>query len=196
VTVLAAAGEFPDNLRLVEAAAASLGIGPSVIASGLAKARPDFGSLRVWRAPVAEGSAGLFLASAFAANEPESSALVLAALRRRYPSLPAKTVGLLNLRADRGDRTRQWLSAIQDGFFDSFERLVFIGDHTRALARLARAGQLTRIPAVGLVERDPVRIMSRLRALIPEESLVLGLGNIGGPGGALVEHWSRTGASL
>lgn len=188
--------EFPDNLRLVESAAASLGIAPPVIASGLAKARLDFGSLQVWRAPAAEGRAALFLASAFAANEPESSALVLAALRRRHPGLPAKTVGLLNLRSDRGDRTLQWLRAIQDGFFDSFERLIFIGDHTRALARLARAGKLTKVPAACLVERDPEGIMSRLRALIPEESLVVGLGNIGGPGGALVEHWSRTGASL
>jgi poly-gamma-glutamate synthase PgsB/CapB len=188
--------EFPDNLRLVESAAASLGIAPPVIASGLAKARLDFGSLRVWRAPAAEGRAALFLASAFAANEPESSALVLAALRRRHPGLPAKTVGLLNLRADRGDRTLQWLRAIQDGFFDSFERLVFIGDHARALSRLARAGKLTKVPAVCLIERDPDGIMSRLRALVSEESLVVGLGNMGGPGGALVEHWSQTGASL
>jgi UDP-N-acetylmuramyl pentapeptide synthase len=195
-TVPSTADEFPDNLRLVESAAASLGIAPPVIASGLAKARLDFGSLRVWRAPAAEGRAALFLASAFAANEPESSALVLAALRRRHPGLPAKTVGLLNLRSDRGDRTLQWLRAIQDGFFDSFERLIFIGDHTRALARLARAGKLTKVPAVCLVERDPEGIMSRLRALVSEESLVVGLGNIGGPGGALVEHWSRTGASL
>lgn len=188
--------EFPDNLRLVESAAASLGIAPPVIASGLAKARLDFGSLRVWRAPAAEGRAALFLASAFAANEPESSALVLAALRRRHPGLPAKTVGLINLRADRGDRTLQWLRAIQDGFFDSFERLVFIGDHARALSRLARAGKLTKVPAVCLIERDPDGIMSRLRALVSEESLVVGLGNMGGPGGALVEHWSQTGASL
>lgn len=188
--------EFPDNLRLVEAAAASLGIAPTVVASGLAKARPDFGSLRVWRAPVAEGRAALFLASAFAANEPESSALVLAALRRRLPGLPAKTVGLLNLRADRGDRTLQWLRAIQDGFFDAFERLVFIGDHALALARMARAGKLGNVPAAGFVERDPDGIMVRLRTLISEESLVVGLGNIGGPGAALVELWSRTGASL
>ncbi len=188
--------EFPDNLRLVESAAASLGIAPPVIASGLAKARPDFGSLRVWRTPATKGRAALFLVSAFAANDPESSALVLAALRRRHPGLPAKTVGLLNLRSDRGDRTLQWLRAIQDGFFDSFERLVFIGDHARALSRLARAGKLTKVPAVCLIERDPDGIMSRLRALVYEESLVVGLGNMGGPGGALVEHWSQTGASL
>ena len=195
-SALEAASEFPDNLRLVEAAASSLGIAPSVIASGLTNARPDFGSLRVWRAPAAAGRAALFLASVFAANEPESSALVLAALRRRHPGLPAKTVGLLSLRADRGDRTLQWLGAIRDGFFDSFERLVFIGDHSRALARLARAGTLTKVPAAGLAERDPERIMSRLRVLISEESLVVGLGNIGGPGGALVEHWARMGVSL
>jgi poly-gamma-glutamate synthase PgsB/CapB len=188
--------EFPDNLRLVEAATASLGITPSVIASGFAKARPDFGSLRVWRAPAVEGRAALFLASAFAANEPESSALALAALRRRFPGLPAKTVGLLNLRADRGDRTLQWLGAIRDGFFGSFERLVFIGDHAGALSRLARAGKLTKIPAAGFSERDPDRIMARLRTLISEESLVVGLGNIGGQGAALVELWTRTGASL
>jgi poly-gamma-glutamate synthase PgsB/CapB len=192
-------GEFPENVRLVTAIAASLGIAPDVISAGIAAARLDFGALKIWKTSAVPGGRTLFLASAFAANEPESSAIVLEALRRRHPGLPPATIALLNLRADRGDRTEQWLRALEDGFFASFERLVFVGDHARALVRRkwGRKPSKYRRPIISAVaDRDPARIMAGLGALVVEDSLVVGLGNIGGAGAALVNHWARTGASL
>jgi len=188
------AGEFPENVWLTSAIAGSLGIAPGVIAAGIAAARPDFGALRVWKVPSPPGAGGraLVVASAFAANEPESSARVLDALRRRHPGLPSKTVALLNLRADRGDRTEQWLAALRDGFFASFEKVVFMGDHARVLGRTKR----TRPSLAAVADRDPARIMARLGALTGEGCLVVGLGNIGGAGAALVDYWMRTGEAL
>jgi gamma-polyglutamate synthase len=205
----AAAGEFPDNARLAGAIAASLGIPAEAIAAGLAAARPDFGALRLWKAREAGGRA-LYLASVFAANEPESSAEAIAALRARHPALPSKAVALLNLRADRGDRTEQWLQALEDGFFAPFDSLVFIGDHARALGRRKWARRLGRSvspaaagaprPAVSAIPgRDPARIMTSLAGLAPiaaGEALVVGLGNIGGAGEALVDYWARTGEAI
>ena len=193
---VAGPGEFPDNIRLAAAIARSLGVPPGAIEAGIAAARPDFGALRVWRIPAtAAGGRGLVAASAFAANEPESSALALAALRRLRPDLPPKTVALLNLRSDRGDRTEQWLEALRNGFFGSFETLVFMGDHARALGRKAR---LTGAPPsiAAIPERDPAGITARLGALAGEDCLVVGLGNIGGAGAALVDYWASLGAGL
>jgi poly-gamma-glutamate synthase PgsB/CapB len=198
------AGEFPENARLAAAIASSLGIAPNVIAAGIAAARSDYGALRLWKAREAASSRALYLASVFAANEPESSAQAVEALRRRHPGLPEKTVALLNLRADRGDRTGQWLRALEDGFFARFERLVFVGDHARALGRRKWERRLGRpeSPGAGLTGRpfvsavpgrDPARIMAALGGLVAGDALVVGLGNIGGAGEALVEHWARIG---
>jgi hypothetical protein len=207
-------GAFPENIRLAAAIAGSLGIAPDIVAAGIKAASPDFGALKVWKiqaAPPAPASAraggpAIFAASAFAANEPESSALVLDALRRRHPGLPPKTLALLNLRADRGDRTEQWLEALRDGFFASFERLVFMGDHARALGRrnwASRGGRGRRAraefphPSISAVaDRDPARITAALCELVAGDALIVGLGNIGGAGAALVDHWARTGEAL
>jgi gamma-polyglutamate synthase len=206
----AAAREFPDNARLAGAIAASLGIPPETIAAGFAAALPDYGALRLWKAREPGGGRALYLASVFAANEPESSAEAIAALRARHPALPSKAVALLNLRADRGDRTAQWLQALEDGFFASFDSLVFIGDHARALGRRRWARRLGRSaspaavsappPAVSAIPgRDPARIMTSLAARAPlaaGDALVVGLGNIGGAGEALIDYWARTGEAI
>ena len=197
--------EFPENDRLAAAIAASLGIAPDVIAAGIVAARPDYGALRLWKARESAHVHALYLASVFAANEPESSAQAIASLRRRHPGLPKTAVAVLNLRSDRGDRTMQWLQALEDGFFAPFSNLVFVGDHARAMGRrkwdkrLSPAADLeaTLLPVISAVPaRDPARIMATLAHLVAGDALIVGLGNVGGAGEALVDHWARTGEAM
>jgi len=191
-TGLEAGGEFEfvENVRLALAVADVLKIPPETAFRGMAAAQPDFGSLKVW-ATERSGRAW-HLASAFAANEPESTARVLEMMRRR-PGLPSRSIALLNLRSDRGDRTRQWLAAIRTGFFDGFDHLVFIGSHAPAFSRKSAAWFGTKARVAAIAGHDPARIMDRVFALIPEGGLVVGTGNMGGPGKALVGYWSRIG---
>ena len=188
--------EFPENICLALALTEILNIPKETAFRGMAKARPDFGGLRVWKASPEPLKDDWYLASAFAANEPESTAKVLAMIRERCPRFPRKMIALLNLREDRGDRTRQWLEALQAGFFDAFDELIFIGDHARALARKKLSGPSSKTKMSAWPSRRPDKIMDRIFAAEGESRGIVGLGNMGGLGSELVDYWSRIGAPL
>lgn len=191
-----AALEFPENIRLALGLADILGIPGEAAVHGIAKTRPDFGGLKVWRAKPEPLKDDWYLASAFAANEPESTAKALALLRERYPRFPRTMVALVNLREDRCDRTKQWLEALGAGFFNDFEEMIFIGDHARALGRKRLSGPSSTTKVSAWSSRRPDKIMERIFAAKGEGRAVIGMGNMGGLGGELVDYWSRIGASL
>lgn len=105
-------------------------------------------------------------------------------------------VALVNLRADRSDRTKQWLEALGAGFFKDFEETIFIGDHARALGRKRLSGPSSTTKVSAWPSRRPDKIMERIFAATSEGRAVIGMGNMGGLGGELVDFWSRIGASL
>jgi poly-gamma-glutamate synthase PgsB/CapB len=186
--------EFAENIRLALALAEAAGVERSAALSRCTLAAPDFGGLKIWMLGGSGG--GVACLSLFAANEPESTRAALIQALGRFASPPVSLLGLLNLRADRGDRTRQWLEALEKGFFDDFERLVFIGDHARALGRMKRWARRTRPVVSALPSREPGEIMAAIRPLLAAGSAVVGLGNMGGAGEALVEHWTRAGVAV
>ncbi|MDP2956114.1 MAG: Mur ligase family protein [Longimicrobiales bacterium] len=207
---------FPVNLDLVVAAARRLGVGEEAIRRGIASARHDVGALGVWKAP---GQAGaergaaappVHLVNAFAANDPESTMRVYDEVMERLGSPrgavpdsgPMRCVGLLSLRADRGDRTLQWADALANGLLDRFDALLVTGMHAAALERRVRQARgrmpgRTRTAGSG---PPPIRVLRRgsaerlTRAALAElgasGGVVFGFGNIGGLGTKLVEHWS------
>jgi poly-gamma-glutamate synthase PgsB/CapB len=196
---------LPENLDLVVAAARHLGVGDAAIHRGIARARHDIGALGVWRV-AHEGSAPpAFLVNAFAANDPASTLRVMEDVSARLgaeagnpdgtgsPDARLRRIGLLNLRADRGDRTVQWADALGAGFLDRFDALLVTGAHARALARrVLRANPEARIVAVGRSSADNLT-RTALAELGEGGGMVFGFGNIGGAGVALVAHWARTG---
>ena len=183
--------EFEPNTRLALAVARHLGVAESTARAGLAAAVPDFGSLKVWIAEIGDPPRRVWLASAFAANEPESTVRALDKLRDMIPAGDRPLVGLLNLRDDRGDRARQWLVAAKKGFFDGFSHVAVTGGAARAFLRLLGNAANGR-PAFSLLsERSPDAATRRLAGLAPGEALIVGLGNMGGAGERFVESWSR-----
>lgn len=183
--------EFAENISLALAVSGEAGIERSLALRGMAAAAPDFGGLKMWTLR-SDGPAVLCL-SLFAANEPESTRAALNRTLGRLAVPPASLVGLLNLRADRGDRTRQWLEALDAGFFERFDRLVFIGDHARALGRMKKWTRLARPIVSALPARAPAAVMAGIRPFLSGGSVVVGIGNMGGAGESLVEHWERIG---
>jgi gamma-polyglutamate synthase len=184
--------EFPENLLLAAAAAEFLGVSREKAEAGMAAAVPDFGALRVWR--LDENSVPRFAVSAFAANEPQSTRRLLDRLAAIRPGLPERKIGLLNLREDREDRTRQWVEAAGEGFFDDFAGILVLGRAAGPVARkLRRRGPDGRF-VLGLPGSDPARIMAVARAKAGSlPASFIGLGNIAGAGAALVDLWSRVG---
>jgi len=187
---------FPEHERLALAAAEALGIDGETARRGLALASEDSGRLTATAVPSPlTGSTWRFV-NAFAANEPESTAVALSALEVRNPSWPAFRVALLAIRPDRTARTKQWLKALGEGFFAGFSQLVIVGEGAAAAARACHRRPGGRPPVSAVTSRRPEDIMARLWSLSPGEALVVGLGNFVGLGAALAESWSALGKRM
>lgn len=188
------AGISAKNAGLAAEVARVIGVDEAAARRGMSGARPDFGSLRAWDAPGGGAGRALTFVNSFAANDPDSTREVLSGILTD-PNFSGRTlIGLLNLRWDRGDRTLQWSRAFEDGAFDMFGRVALIGGQARAFVRRMRrtpAGRDGRFLVLG--ERSPEQVFRRLAAVASGPALVVGIGNIGGPGVAIVEHWERTG---
>ena len=187
----AAGSFFDENSRLAAAVASHLGVSATMALRGISAAADDFGSLKAWEAELGVPPATWTLVSAFAANEPESSRLILAHLEKKLTPNGRPLVGILNFRADRGDRTRQWLDAHGQGFFSGFRSVYVVGAHIHSpniRRRTGRPPSFTPLP-----DRTPSAIMEKIASAEGASPLLIGLGNIGGIGEALVEHWQRIG---
>lgn len=185
--------EFPENVRLAMAVSGFVGLKEETASRGMAGARPDFGSLRLWKARLGTPSRTLTLVSGFAANDPESSLAVLSRVRTCIPWQGKKLVGLFNLREDRGDRSLQWLRALQDESWSSFEEIIFAGYYPHALNLKKRLESRVEARVLACPEKHPAALMA---GLVPEEgreAMIVGLGNMRGLGQALVEYWEKVG---
>ena len=186
-------GEFGANLDLVWAVARSMGVTDDVIREGLGNAREDVGALKSWRFTSGEARDPWLLVSAFAANDPESTLVIYDRIVEHEGISPEACIGLLSLRADRGDRSLQWAHALEAGALSRFRRLFVAGLHAHALKhRLRRHPQAWRIEV--LRPSHPEGIMTQL--LGGGEGgggLLFGFGNITGLGRTMVSHWRKVG---
>ncbi|OGD20092.1 MAG: poly-gamma-glutamate synthase PgsB [Candidatus Aminicenantes bacterium RBG_16_63_16] len=182
---------FEGDLALALAVSDRLGVPRGPALRGIAGARPDFGSLRAWDAVLGDPPAPWTLVSAFAANDPESSRRALELLAERPLEMRRELVGVLNLRADRGDRTLQWIEALDKGFFRGFAALYVVGAHTRA-GRWRRPSQAA--PSVRPLRGSSVEpLMEAIVQAHGGGAVLVGLGNMGGLGRTLVERWEKIG---
>jgi poly-gamma-glutamate synthase PgsB/CapB len=183
---------FDPNQGLVWGVARSLGVSDDVIRNGLSRAQGDIGALKGWRYRPNEGADWL-LVNAFAANDPESTRRIHERLTEVLDVPVEEWVGLLSLRADRGDRTLQWVDALRRGAIPVFRTLFVAGLHAAAVKHRLRGhpvGEHVRFLRPG----SPEETMDRL--LGSEESgrgLLFGFGNIVGLGRTLVDHWEKVG---
>jgi poly-gamma-glutamate synthase PgsB/CapB len=184
---------FGPNLDLVWAAARALGVEESDIREGVCQVREDVGALRVWRYPWTESDAPWLVVNAFAANDPDSTLRVYDRIMAEQGRGPDSCVGLLNLRADRGDRTLQWVESLKGGALERFRRLYVYGLHARALRfrlRQLDLGGRVRILSSGPPDGITERIV---RETGEGGGILFGFGNIGGLGDTLVRHWRHVG---
>lgn len=182
---------FGEHIDLALAVAAHLGIPAEAARRGMAEAKPDFGGLKVWEALLGDPPAPWLLVSAFAANEPESTGVILERVREWPAASGRPLVGILIFRSDRGDRTRQWVDALDSGFFSGFEKVYLAGAHLQAMEVRKRRKRLRFLKILSV--RSPNVIMERLAAEERRGAVLVGLGNMVGLGAALVEHWERIG---
>ncbi len=180
------ASEFTDNLDLVCALAEHLGIEESTIRSGILKSSQDIGKLRAWKYQSVETAKACYVVNGFAANDPESSLQVVRVVKDRLPAAEGQWVGLLSLRADRADRTVQWIEALRGGMFGCMSRIYVTGGHAGIVVRTVQSARY-------LHSGKPRDMMSTIMAESDDQSVIVGLGNMKGAGELLVNFWSTEG---
>lgn len=185
--------EWKENVSLALAVAEHLKVSRDEALRGMAKSKPDFGSLKIWKADWGKPPRSLDFVSCFAANDPESTGIVLSFLKERGVFQGKKIVGLLNLREDRGDRTLQWLRAFKEDVFSQFSQIYLVGLHAHAFRRKFRGTERESFSV--LKSQSPERIMSCILEKEKGECLLVGMGNIGGAGKSLVNYWESRGKS-
>jgi poly-gamma-glutamate synthase PgsB/CapB len=183
--------ELEENIRLSLAVTEVLGIDRKVVLQGIAKVQPDFGSLKVWSADLGSPPNRWHFISIFAANDPESTRRVLDRLQEKTSLDKEKTVGLLNLRRDRGDRTLQWFAALKEGNFPEFQKLFLIGDHTHALNRMLKLRGKPEL--FTLKKQSPETVLDKISETVRGEGVLVGIGNMGGFGKEFVDYWEKVG---
>ena len=193
--------EFDQNVRLALAAAERLGVSREAALKGMAGGRPDPGGLRFFRVGAGEPPRPWLFVSAFAANEPESSMMALNLARKAAPFPGGAKAAVLNLRDDRGDRTLQWLAAARDGFFREFDAVALVG--SRAVSALRRQARVlensqetgaTKFAVVSATSPEAVTASMIAAPGFERGGVLVGLGNMGGLGRRLAEHWERMAA--
>jgi len=187
-------GEFEPNVRLALAVLESLGIDRGRALRAMGRALPDIGRLRLWTVVFGTPPRTAVCASAFAANDPESSAAALERIKTMLPAAPRPLIGLLCLREDRGDRTLQWVQAAGDGFFGEFKRVAVVGGPVWAAARKLRAVLGPGMAKFSFFSNPrPEELMDKIIGPEDRKGLVVGLGNIVGPGERIVRYWENAG---
>jgi poly-gamma-glutamate synthase PgsB/CapB len=176
--------EFAENLDLVVAVAERLKIDDATIVRGIRNAVHDIGRFRIWSLEL--HGKRLFAVNAFAANDPESTRRVLDKAREILGSSADKFTGLLNLRADRPDRTMQWIDALNSEMAEVFGQLYVLGGHANVVKRKVDK-------TLALRSTPPDALTRMIVEEMKDGGVIFGFGNIGGAGEQLVEYWQREG---
>ena len=182
--------EFQDNIDITYSVCKEIGIEPEVIFQGISNAQPDIGRLKVWRYQYPEAKKICYFVNGFAANDPESTYLVVKKVMGILPFTGNKIIGLLNLREDRGDRTLQWIDAVNSGKFDFFKKIYVTGRHSKVFKRKIKRKEGL---IITLGKMTPDKITENIIYNSEAQSVIFGFGNMGGTGKYIVEYWSKIG---
>lgn len=182
--------EWPQNLALALAACEKVGVPLAEAMQGMAQVHMDIGQLGAWTLGDEESQTHWIAINGFATNDPHSTMVALKRSQEQWPLDQRATVGLLNLRHDRGDRTAQWMDAFELNY-DKFDCLVVCGASPMSVQRHLR--RLYRDQVSFVRSQDPQKIMCEANRLSHEGGYLFGFGNIGGIGARIVHFWKEHG---
>ena len=171
------------NLDVVVATARYLRIPDETIVKGITNTRLDIGKMEIFT--LHSGIRKIWFVNAFAANDPLSTRLIMEkTLRILAPEITAATeiIGLLALRNDRGERSRQWLDYLLADGKNMFSHTFVSGIHSPVFTRKLNHCEK-------LVAKKPAEITRKIIASTSGDIVAFGIMNIHGLGMELIEYW-------
>ena len=169
--------EHAENLALALRVCEALGVNRNTALRGMHAASPDPGAMLDHELDFF--GRRVVLVNAFAANDPESTEHLWRMALDRYPEL-IRRVAVFNCRADRADRSRQLGQAL--AAWPAADRVVLIGSGTHFFTRAAVRAGVDSDTLVSAEGADVNEIFETVVEQAGRAALVVGMGNIAGPG--------------
>jgi poly-gamma-glutamate synthase PgsB/CapB len=177
--------EHKENVSLALDVCTQFGIDRQVALKGMYEAIPDIGATEVWH--YTRDNKEVLFAHSFAANDPQSTEVLLNYIPRLYSDIEAISL-VLNTRADRLFRSKQLIEMLADKQFD---QLILIGEQTAAMRQFAAQCNIPvqKVHDIGWSTGEEVALETlKVKA---SKILLFGIGNIGGNGGTIVEYFKE-----
>jgi poly-gamma-glutamate synthase PgsB/CapB len=181
--------EHRENVELALAACEELGVDTETALRGMWRAKPDPGAMT--EASVEFFGRRLVFVNGFAANDPISTQYIWEQSLKRHREL-RRRIAVFNCRADRADRSEQLAESYSS--WTQADEVVLLGTGQYIFARAAVKSGLDPTRLVFIDRTHPADIFEILLGLAESSALVMGLGNIAGPGLALAEYFANRGA--
>ena len=174
--------EHPENVALSLAVCESLGVSREQALTGMRKAQPDPGALRVWNLTL--NGQQFSLVNAFAANDPQSTKTIWNMIKD-HPGLEYEHVCVfLNTRSDRVSRTSQLLELIIKEIKP--DSLFIRGDRMERFQK----PYFSKIdgPVERFTETESAAIFAKKLLSQQGNTLIFGIGNIVGAGFQILDE--------
>jgi poly-gamma-glutamate synthase PgsB/CapB len=184
--------EHRENVALALRVAAHFGVARAAALEGMRRCTPDPGVLRVHRIRYFQKE--IEFANAFAANDRDSTLMIFK--RLGLGSVPGRrSIVIFNSRGDRIQRAEQFADMIAADM-GRVDAVVLTGDLTGAVVNRAirHGAPEEKIVDLGDLREEQVNLVfEAVLDATPEKALVVGVGNIGGLGHAIVHYFQNRG---
>ena len=176
--------EHKENVALVLKLCADLGIPKETALAGMWNCRPDPGAMSEY--VIDFFGRNIVFVNGFAANDPESSERIWEMAVHKHSGFSRKIM-VINSRGDRPDRSKQLAEVLRN--WTEADKYVLMGTGVYLLLKTAVSKGMD--PSKFLyAEGMPVsRIFEEIVGLAGRSGMVMGIGNIGGPGLELVHYF-------
>jgi poly-gamma-glutamate synthase PgsB/CapB len=181
--------EHPDNVALALQVCADLGVDRFTALQGMWGAQPDPGVMTTHN--VDDGQQLVFV-NGFAANDPVSTGQNWNMLTSRFSDY-GRHIAVFNCRADRPDRSVQLAEACLK--WKPAHHYLAIGSATNIFAKRAEAMGLSRSCMTCVENGSTQRLIETVNRVSGASAMVMGMGNIAGPGMEMVRYFSERSAA-
>jgi len=178
--------EHPENVAVACKVCELAGVEREQALSGMAKATPDLGALRIIH--LAFFAKEIDFIQAFAANDPDSTLVIWNRVLKLF-SGERQNVVILNCREDRPQRS----VALGENLprMQSIHRILLTGTGTRIAMEAALKKGMHPEKLIVLEDPRPEDVFERAVAQIVKSGTVLGVGNVGGGGAGIIEYFEN-----
>lgn len=171
--------DFPINVALALETCKQLYVDEKILLKGMKKYKKDSGVLKIYHLKINDKK--IFFINAMAANDPDSTEIILEKIKKDRCWRENKKILLLNNRKDRISRAEQHVKLIKK-IENQFDGIIIFGENRNLLKKMVLKENIS--PSKVSIKKD-----SRFLNEITENSLIFAIGNICGRGKELVEFF-------